>query len=242
MNWFLWVLVGIGIIGTVLFMTGWWRYGLTGYLIARVTPYEQLGGGAGSILFVGDSTGYGTGASRSDESVAGRLGNDYTWYTITNNSSNGRTIAGAQEVVDGLSVDDRYNLIVFQIGANDMLGGASATETVQRMQSLIESARLYANNIIVLTCGNLGGPMIFQGKDGTKLTNTSRSYDDLMIEMVRQFQGVSFVPLFNEPEYDPFLAEPRKHTAIDGLHPTSAGYGIWYSKAKPYFDAVLEQQ
>jgi len=48
--------------------------------------------------------------------------------------------------------------------------------------------------------------MIFQGKDGTKLTNTSRAYDTLMIAMVQEYQDVSFVPLFDEPENDPFLA------------------------------------
>lgn len=65
------MLVGLGIIGVLLLTTGWWRYALTGYLIARVTPYEQVGTGGGSILVIGDSTGYKTGASRSSESVAG---------------------------------------------------------------------------------------------------------------------------------------------------------------------------
>jgi lysophospholipase L1-like esterase len=242
MNWVVWVLVGVVIVGLMLLSTGWWRYVLTGYLIARVSPYEQLGGGAGSILFVGDSTGYGTGASRSADSIAGRLGTDYPWYTVSNNSSNGRTIAGAMKVVSGLSKDSHYDLIVLQIGANDMLAGTSATEATQRMLELVEVAQPYADNIVVLTCGNLGGPLLFQGKDGAKFTNTSRAYDDLMMEMVLQYQNVSFVQLFDEPENDPFLAEPQKYTAIDDLHPTSAGYAVWYTKAKPYFDTVLEQK
>jgi lysophospholipase L1-like esterase len=242
MNWLMWMLIGLGILAVLLLSIGWWRYVLTGYLIARVSPYEQVGEGVGSILFVGDSTGYGTGASRSADSIAGRLGTDNPWYTISNNSSNGRTIAGAMRVVSGLSKDNHYDLIVLQIGANDMLAGTSATETTQRMQELVEAAQPYADNIIVLTCGNLGGPLLFQGKDGTKFTNTSRAYNDLMMEIVLQYQNVSFVQLFDEPENDPFLAEPQKYTAIDGLHPTSAGYAVWYTKAKPYFVAVLEQR
>lgn len=237
-----WTIFGISILLVLLLATGWWRYVLTGYLIARVTPYEQPGGGAGSILFVGDSTGYGTGASRAADSVAGRLGDDYTWYTITNDSSNGRKIAGAQEVIDGLGADDQYNLIVFQIGANDMMGGTTATETVSQIQTLIESARPHTDNIVILTCGNLGGPAIFTGAEAEAFTQTSRLYDELMVTMTNQYQNVSFVPLFDEPEVDPFMLEKKKHTAIDGLHPTSAGYGIWYCKARPYFDAVLEQR
>ena len=236
------MLVGLGILAVLLLATGWWRYVLTGYLIARVTPYEQSGAGVGSIMVIGDSTGYGTGASRSSESVAGRLGTDYIGHLITNDSVNGRKIAGAMKIVAGLSETDQFDLLVFQIGANDMLNDVSAEETVERMKGLIEAAQPYATNIVILTCGNIGGSMITMGreKEAEQFTNTSRLYDDLMISLVNEYDNVSFAPLFDEPENDPYIADPKKYTSIDGLHPTSAGYAIWFQKAKPYFDAVLE--
>ena len=123
MNWIVWVLVGIGLVITLLFATGWGRYILTGYLIVRVTPYEQLGGGAGRILVIGDSTGYGTGAAHATDSIAGRLGTDYSAYAITNDSVNGRQIIGAAKVVAGLPDNDRYDLVLLQIGANDLIAG-----------------------------------------------------------------------------------------------------------------------
>lgn len=222
-------------------LTGWWRYTLTGYLIARVTPYEQPGGGAGSILFIGDSTGYGTGASRSKESIAGRLGTEYPWYTITNNSVNRRTIAGAIRVAQNQITSARYDLVVLQIGANDLLGGTSATETVARMEQLIVSVRPFTEHIIIITSGNVGGVPLFSGDEAIKLTNTSRTYDQHMIELAREYTEVSFVSLFDEPADDIFLQSPEIYTSIDGLHPTSAGYAVWYTKAQLYFDAVLEQ-
>lgn len=242
MNWIAWMLVGLGVIATVLFMTGWWRYVLTGYLIARVTPYEQPGGGAGSILFVGDSTGYGTGASRSADSVAGRLGADYPGYSIKNNSVNQRTIAGARRVIAGLKEAEQYDLVVFQIGANDLLSNVAASEVVNRIQELIDVALPYTDNIVILTCGNVGAVPLFTGTEAQIFQATSAEYTSRMTELVEQYDNVSFVSLYDNPANDPFVSDPKTYTSIDMLHPTSAGYAIWYQKAQPFFDPVLEQR
>jgi lysophospholipase L1-like esterase len=176
--------------------------------------------------------------------VAGRLGNDYSWYTITNDSVNGRVIAGAMDVVSGLSEKNRHDLIVFQIGSNDMLGGTSAAQTVARQKQLIEATRPYTDNIVILTSGNLGAAPIHvtSPEEFIRFTGVMRTYDELMYELVLQYDNVAFVPLFDEPENDPFIVNPQTYISIDGLHPTSAGYAKWYQKAKPYFDAVLESQ
>jgi lysophospholipase L1-like esterase len=241
-NWVYFVLFALLCVIVVLSLTGWWRFTLTGYLIARVTPYEQVGGGAGSILFIGDSTGYGTGASQSKESIAGRLGAEYSRYTITNNSVNGRKIAGAMRVAHNQTASARYDLVVLQIAANDLLGGTSATETVARMEELIVSVRPFTEHIVIITSGNVGGVPLFSGDEAKKLTNTSRTYNQRMTELASEYQTVSFVALFDEPADDVFLQSPEIYTSIDGLHPTSAGYAVWYTKAKPYFAAVLEQR
>ena len=67
------------------------------------------------------------------------------------------------------------------------------------------------------------------------------TYDQLMQVVVEEYENVSFVSLYDEPEDDLFVAEPYTYTSIDGLHPTSAGYAIWYNKARPYFEAALQQ-
>ena len=122
-----------------------------------------------------------------------------------------------------------------------MLGGASADQTVKRQQELIEATQPHASSIIVLTAGNIGATPLFTGDEAERLQTTSRDYTAMMLTIAQQYQDVSFVALFDEPENDPFLAKPRTYTALDGLHPTSAGYGIWYNKAKPYIAQVLER-
>lgn len=242
MNWIIWTLIGIGILATLLFATGYWRYVLTGYLIARVTPYEQPGGGAGSILVLGDSTGYGTGASRASESIAGRLGNDYPGYSIKNNSVNGRKINEALDQARKLEESDRYDLVVLQIAANDMIAGRSASDTVADMKTLVDEVRDHAQSIVIISAGNIGATPRFTGEEAKEMTATSLQYTQMMLQYTSDQPNVAYVSLFDEPEDDPFVQEPGTYSSIDGLHPTSAGYAIWYQKAKPYFDVVLERR
>jgi len=242
MNTTIWIISGIAILITLLLATGWWRYVLTGYLIARVTPYEQVGNDGGSILVIGDSTGYGTGAARSGESIAGRIGADYPSYSITNNSVNGRKIAGAMEVAQGLADSDRYDLIVLQIGANDLIAGVEADVVASDSQQLIEAVIPHTQKIIVISAGNIGATPLFAGDQAARYTDASRQFDQQMAILGQTYDDMDFVSLFDEPADDPFVEKPDIYTAIDGLHPTSAGYGIWYQKAKPYFTAALEQQ
>lgn len=234
------MLVGIGVIGALLLATGWWRYVLTGYLIASVTPYEQPGTGTGAILILGDSTGYGTGARRSEESIAGRLGSDYPTYAITNNSSNGRKISAAKEVAAELPNTVSYDLVVLQIGANDLIAGRGSGEVVEELQQLIELVIPHTNKIVVITSGNIGATPMFTGEQAAQLEDASRKFDQQMGTIGQTYSDTAFVSLFDEPANDVFVQSPGVYTAIDGLHPTSAGYGVWYQKAKPYFDTVLD--
>ena len=64
--------------------TNSWQFAKTIWLIATVTPYEQVGNGTTTqkILVLGDSTGYGTGAESGNKSIAGLLGADFPAYSI----------------------------------------------------------------------------------------------------------------------------------------------------------------
>jgi len=240
MNTTIWIISGIAILIALLLATGWWRYVLTGYLIARVAPYEQAGSGVGSILVIGDSTGYGTGASRSSESFAGRLGADFPAFSIKNDSVNGRQIAGAMEVAQNLTDTDQYDLVVLQIGANDLIAGRAAGQVATELQQLIETVIPHTKQIVVVSAGNIGATALFTGKEAEDLEASSRLFDQQMQQLDDSYDQVAFVSLFDEPADDPFVQQPEKYTSIDDLHPTSVGYEIWYNKSKPAFKAVLD--
>jgi len=207
------------------------------YLIAKVTPaYEQAGSGAKTLLVMGDSTGYGTGAATRQETLAGRIGSAYPDLTITNNSVNGRTaielVAAAKEVTS------ENDVILIQIGANDLLKGASPESVVATVESLVQILTPQAKHIIVLTSGNIGAAWRFEGEKATQLTAVSKKYDELMREKAA-VSDFEFISLWTTPDQDPFVAEPKTYLAFDGLHPSSAGYGVWFANLQPVLAAAL---
>lgn len=211
----------------------------TVYLITRITPpYEQVGTGEKKLLLLGDSTGYGTGAATRNETTAGRIGIDYPELTIFNRSVNGRT---AEQLLSGVTtLEGKYDIILFQIGANDLLAGEEPATVVARIEALASAAAPHTDRIIVLTSGNVGAAWRFQGEKAETFTNVSREYDTLMKASAER-NSYDFVSLFTEPEVDPFMAQPKKYIAIDGLHPTSAGYLIWYTGLRPFLDTYLKR-
>jgi lysophospholipase L1-like esterase len=204
----------------------------TGYLIATVTPYEQPGTTppAGNIKIIGDSTGYGTGAGNAMESVAGRIGAAYPCYRITNDSVNGRTITDLLQADS--SADQSYDLILLQIGANDLLQHRSVDEVLNDMNTLIERLQPQAAHLAILTSGNIGGTERLAEGERQALTDASREYDRRMQDFAAKQPNVQFVSLFSELDDDPFVQDPDRYQSWDGLHPSSEGYRLWFEAAE----------
>lgn len=234
--WFGLAVLVAGAIGTLLF-TPAGTYAKTVWLIVQTSPYEQTGSGAGTILVVGDSTGYGTGAPIPAASVAGRLGQEYPEYQILNNSQNGRQVDGARAAVADLNRS--YDLILLQIGANDILAERPAAAVAADVQAVAEAARSHANAVVIMSAGNVGGSPRFQGASAKRLRTISQEYDALMQAYAQETERIWFVSLYDAPADDPFVAEPSVYMAWDGLHPTAAGYQVWFEKAQPSFAAAL---
>lgn len=209
------------------------------YLIAKVTPaYEQTGTTDKKLLLLGDSTGYGTGASNRNESTAGRIGAAYPDLKIENNSVNGRTAVELLDVVK--KIEGTYDVILLQIGTNDLLAGDSPESVVVTIESLVEILQSHTEDIVVLTSGNIGAAWRFEGEKAQKFAEVSKEYDSFM-KRTSANNGFTFVSLWTEPEDDPFVLEPKKYTAFDGLHPTSAGYAIWFGQLQPVIESALSE-
>ena len=219
-------------------MTDTFRFMKTLFLIARVTPYEQAGTGAGTIQFLGDSTGYGTGASRGKYSIAGRLGADYPTYTIKNQSVNGRTIGGLLK--DTQNFSGQYDLLVLQIGGNDILQKRDTRTVLSELETLLTRLAPHTKEIIMLTSGNVGETPAFSGAQATEYEALTRAYRAGVIALAQQTPHFTYVDLFEEPENDPFAQKPGLYTSMDELHPSNQGYGLWYKKAEDAFAKALE--
>lgn len=234
------VYAGLGIlvlsILILLFATGWWKYVHTIVLLFQVSPYEQTVEGAPSLLILGDSTGYGLGASASENTIAGRIGSEYPNYSLVNMSANQRTIGELAPVVDNL--DGTYKLILLQIGANDILQDNDLSTVEQQLRDVIQKLESHSEHILMMSSGNVGAASRFSAKESEKYERLTRQYRT-MFTRVASTTPVVYIDLFAEPDADPFVSEPEVYLARDGLHPSDAGYGLWYQLLRPYLEERL---
>ncbi len=241
MRLFIFILIIIAILALAWF-TGMWRLAKTIWLIVEVKPYEQIGEGNNppSILVLGDSTGYGTGAGNGNYSVAGLMGAEYPQYTIINNSKNGRTIGEALTEIKTLPHEPKHTLILLQIGGNDILQKNNLDIVRSELTELYSEAKKRSENVVMISSGNVGTAAAFTGtKKAGEYERITRQFRQMFIE-VASLSAVTYVDLFKEPENDVFLREPKTYLAIDGLHPSATGYAYWYKALAPTLKEKLE--
>jgi len=208
------------------------RFLKTIYLIARISPFEQAGTGAGSVLVIGDSTGYGTGATNKRATIAGRIGTDFTDYKITNWSVNGDTFADAtKRVREQLLVE--YDLILLQLGGNDILQKRSVVEIEKDARTLFELLDGHTDHIVLISSGNVGTAPAFSGEEAQMYTELTRDYHERMEQLAATHEQLTYVNLYQPPAEDPFSKQPDRYMAWDGLHPSDEGYGLWYASLAP---------
>lgn len=218
------------------------RYAKSALLIMSAQKYSRELAHAPRILVAGDSTAYGTGASQSIDSIAGRLGEDFLSYEIENIAKNGLTLAGLHEKLKTLPPSDPYELMLIQIGGNDILQKTDPKLIEAALAEIIVLAKLRSKHVVVMSSGNVGGAPAF-APYGSPLSLAyeaqTRTVRDIFIR-VAQAEGALYIDLFREPEDDVFIKEPKRYMAFDGLHPSSEGYAVWYNELYPSLASLLK--
>lgn len=175
------------------------------------------------ILVLGDSTAYGTGAENPEGSTAGRLGLLYPEADITNLSVNGLKIAGLLEIIENIDKTKKFDIILIQIGANDIMRFTSMNNISEGIEKLIIRVKEFGDNVIFLSGGNLGEvpffPFFLQPLMTQRSLQTSQIYQKLALK-----EKVNYVDLFHSPIVDMLSGEPSYYYASDLLHLSGPGY------------------
>lgn len=235
------IVVIVGLLLLVVF-TDTMRLFKVGYLVVVATPYQQaVSESTGSILVLGDSTAYGTGAKDSTKTVAGRLGADFPEFTLENRGVNGWTTGDLADALEAGDQAERFDLVLLQIGGNDTLQKRPAAEIERDIRRVYAEAAKRADNIIHISSGNVGAASAFvvDGLADPVLEKQTRVIRDIFATVSPEY-GVIFVDLFAESAKDVYLQEPEKYLAFDGLHPNEVGYGYWYESLGPVVREVLK--
>lgn len=226
-------------VGISLFaFTDTFRLAKSLFLISLTSPYEQIGANEKKLLILGDSTGYGTGVRDKKNSIAGRIGSDFPMISIKNNSVNGRRLD--QLVQEISSLDQSYDVVLLQMGANDILSKRPVADALANLEQLYKAILPQSGHIILMPSGNVGGAIAYKGTaDAATYEQLCRDYYAAFTTFATSHPQFTFVNLFEEPADDLFVQDPTTYFALDGLHPSDAGYDIWYKTLKPQLEPFL---
>lgn len=217
-------------VGALLATTGCaaWRIGEAKDLAKASEPFEQSPSGAtGSVLVVGDSTAVGTGASSPAASVAGLIGADHPRLRIVNRAEDG---AKFEQVVQQLeNAPGRYGLVLVLAGGNDVIRLTGEDKLRGQIERAATLAREKGDTVVFLPSGNVGNAPFFFPPTTWLMTRRSEALHAIVREATSS-RGEAYVNLYKSRADDPFAQRPKELHAADGLHPSDAGYRIWYSE------------
>ncbi len=209
---------------------GYYAYVSKG-LVALAEGFERAEGSR-SLLVLGDSTAVGVGVHDAHNTVAGRLSQALN-ASVENHAVSGEVTADTAAQL-AAAQKDSYDLVLIQIGANDVIGFRDLGVAQADLKRLLDEARTKSDRIVLLTAGKIGEAPLFPWFARALMTERAADLRERFSSTAAAF-GVVYVDLFAIP--DPFATDPRRYYAPDGLHLTDDGYGFWYEQVKHAIEA-----
>lgn len=188
------------------------------------------------ILVIGDSTARGVGALEPVNSIAGRLHEDFPQSEIVNVGETGLKTYGLREKIGDFSCE-KFDLIVIQIGANDIVRFTRLFRMQDALDDILKTATSCSSEVMLLTSANVGTAPIFSLPLQWAYTRRTLQVREIFMQKAKE-HGVIYVDLFQSPQDDPFAQHPEVHYASDDFHPSDEGYGVWYRKIKSALNSV----
>jgi lysophospholipase L1-like esterase len=202
-------------------------------LARQSEPFQAAPAGAGArLLVVGDSTAVGTGASSPAHSVAGLIARDHPHLTIVNRARDGARFADIARQLEG---DERFDAVLVLGGGNDVIRLTPEAPLAQSIARTAALARQRADLVVLMPAGNVGNAPFFFPPWSWLMSQRARMLHRLVRQVAAE-QGALYVNLYQDRAGDPFAQQPKVFNAKDGLHPSDAGYRLWYDALKARAD------
>lgn len=176
------------------------------------------------IIAFGDSLTAGFGLSEKESYpylLQERLNNEGFNYEVVNAGVSGETSLGGLERVDWVLAQDNVEIIILELGANDLLRGIPVERMKNNLDKILQKAK--EKNVEVLFCGMLAPP--------TMGSQYQKDYTNAFPDLASKYK-VRFVPFLLEN-----IALDKKLNQADGIHPNPVGTKIMmeniYQELKP---------
>ena len=224
--------------GLVLLLLAYWsvRFYLTVQVAKRLiedaVPYERTAADPSrTMLVLGDSTAVGIGADTPEESVAGRIAEEIAFDSVENHAVSGAVVGDLKAQVASASRAS-YDLILIQVGGNDIIRFTSADTAGETLRDALQSLPA-ADRVIMISAGNVGGATLFPWPVRPFHTKLNREYHDIFAQVAAE-EGITYVNFKDAASTKEIQDNPDIYLAADGLHPSSEGYRLWFEEIRPY--------
>ena len=224
-----WMLVGVAAAAALLVLGGCTasRISAAAQLARESEPFQHNPPNAAlRLLIVGDSTGVGTGARAPKHSVAGLLAQAFPRLAIDNLAQDGAHFEGGVQQLQGET--GRFDVVLIQAGGNDVVRRRSDDKVRDDIERAIALATQRSDHVLVMPAGNVGNAPFFFAPVSLLMTSRAKRMHGYVKAAAQQY-GAVYVNIFKDEANDPFANNPGLH-ASDGLHPSDAGYRIWFDE------------
>ena len=96
------------------------------------------------------------------------------------------------------------------------------------IERAVALAAARADRVLVMPAGNVGNAPFFFAPISSLMTRRAEQMHGHVKAAAKQ-QGAVYINLFKDATNDPFANNKSLHAA-DGLHPSDAGYRIWFDE------------
>ena len=212
-----------------------WRIKQSVEMARQSEPFEASPTQAvATLLVVGDSTGVGTGASSPTQSLVGLIAKNNPRLQIVNHAKDGAKFAAIASQLEALGAQ-RFDAILVLGGGNDVIRFTGQEALAQAVERTLRLARVHADLVVIMPSGNVGNAPFFSPPVSWLMAQRSRDLHTLVREAAAK-SGALYVNLYKEKSEDPFVQRADELNAKDGLHPSDAGYRVWYSELNAQAD------
>jgi acyl-CoA thioesterase-1 len=188
------------------------------------SPPHQTDSGKPKIVAFGDSLTAGFGLAEKESYpylLQQQLKADGFDYEVINAGVSGETSIGGLERIDWVLEQENVQILILELGANDLLRGLPVAKMKQNLAKIIEKAK--AKNVQVLLCGMFAPPNM-----GVKY---QREYTAVFPDLASEYK-TAFLPFILEN-----IALNPKLNQGDGIHPNADGAKVMtetvYKALKP---------
>jgi len=192
-------------------------------LIAATPPFNREDPSLSkSILVLGDSLAVGVGAP-DKETIAARLATALH-ANIANVAKSGAHTSDLEGQL-ALAQKSRYDLILIQIGANDIIQLQSLAKAEGNMGRALAVAKGKSDRVVFFTAGDVGDAPLWPWPWKHIYSSKTRDLRTRFMALAGKYDAL-YVDLYAHGPI--FASDPKRYYAVDDLHLTAQGYGKWF--------------